>query len=545
VGDRNCLFARLQIKETAMKMHRWLSIAATIGLLIGIFPMAGAGSVARAEDSHFFPETGHTVKGLFLTYWNTHGGLAQQGYPISEELQEQSDTDGKTYTMQYFERAVFEMHPENQPPFNVLLSLLGVFYYNEKYSGNAPNQHTSTDNPRLFSETGKTVGGTFRRYWETHGGLAQQGYPISNEFQEVSQTDGKTYTVQYFQRAVFEEHPEFAGTSNEVLLSLLGVFYYNKRHGGAPQPTPTIAPNATPIPTATPTPKPVEPSGQVLLLNGGGVGQPMIIDQQGTLFKQQTFNLGSQGWTHVASTEGGYFDIYKQSGLCDTAQVKPDGSFNQLTQFPCRAGRTSVTSPGGNIVELFDSSTKVLDAVPIDSKGIVGPPVTNVLGTPYADVIGGYGGHIFFYLDSPQIDGFVHYMTAVVDTGGHLTNMVPVTQRPRAGDNRRWKAISYIDDTHIFFYNPVTGQYAVWEIKTDGTAVGGTARPFGLGWTGFALVQKNGRFIGNHSLLLAYRLDTGAAMTATFDDTFNVANLKTYQGANALPPGSIILSAVR
>ena len=33
-----------------------------------------------------------------------------------------SDLDGKSYTVQYFERAVFELHPENQPPFNVLLS---------------------------------------------------------------------------------------------------------------------------------------------------------------------------------------------------------------------------------------------------------------------------------------------------------------------------------------------------------------------------------------------------------------------------------------
>ena len=181
-------------------------------------------------DSRFFAETGQTVRGLFLQYWETHGGLAQQGFPITEEIQEKSDTDGKTYTMQYFERAVFEHHPENQPPFNVLLSLLGTFFYNDKYGGNAPNQRPSIVNPLKFAETGKTLGGTFRKYWETHGGLAQQGFPISDEFQEVSDTDGKTYTVQYFQRAVVELHPEFAGTPNEVLLSLRGVFFDKKKH---------------------------------------------------------------------------------------------------------------------------------------------------------------------------------------------------------------------------------------------------------------------------------------------------------------------------
>ncbi|MEO5952271.1 MAG: hypothetical protein ABIQ44_07390, partial [Chloroflexia bacterium] len=38
-----------------------------------------------------FPETGKTVTGLFLDYWNSNGGLAQQGYPISDAMQEKSD----------------------------------------------------------------------------------------------------------------------------------------------------------------------------------------------------------------------------------------------------------------------------------------------------------------------------------------------------------------------------------------------------------------------------------------------------------------------
>lgn len=181
---------------------------------------------AQQVDTRFFPQTGHTVKGRFLQYWDQHGGLSQQGFPISEEMREASQADGKTYTVQYFERAVFELHPENQPPNDVLLSLLGVFQYRQKYPNGAPAQTTSTDNPYKFTETGYTVGGKFRDYWESHGGLAQQGYPISDEFQEKSSLDGKTYTVQYFERAVFELHPENAGTPYEVLLSQLGSFEY-------------------------------------------------------------------------------------------------------------------------------------------------------------------------------------------------------------------------------------------------------------------------------------------------------------------------------
>ena len=342
-----------------MTKQKWSFALAIVALFITISPLGM--STAKAEDSRTFPETGHTVKGLFLTYWETHGGLAQQGYPISEELQEQSDTDGKTYTMQYFERAVFEMHPENQPPFDVLLSLLGVFYYNEKYNGNAPNQQASTDNPRTFSETGKTIGGVFRSYWETHGGLAQQGYPISDEFTEVSQTDGKTYTVQYFERAVFENHPEFANTPNEVLLSLLGVFYYNKKHGGTPQPTVVVNPTATATEaaTATPIPQPVGPTGQVLFLNGGGAGQPALIDQQGNIFNQQGFDLGSQDWTHFTSS-GGHLLVYKQSGGAETAKLDRDGSYLHEFSYAFRAGHTNITT-AGNVVVLFERSTKALD----------------------------------------------------------------------------------------------------------------------------------------------------------------------------------------
>ena len=36
-----------------------------------------------------------------------------------------SPTDGRTYRVQYFERARFEEHPENQPPFDVLLGQFG------------------------------------------------------------------------------------------------------------------------------------------------------------------------------------------------------------------------------------------------------------------------------------------------------------------------------------------------------------------------------------------------------------------------------------
>lgn len=214
----------------------WLPRFLALLLLLVMFPRAGGPASYAQTDSRTFPETGKTVRGKFLQYWNTHGGLAQQGFPLSDEMQEKSETDGKTYTVQYFERAVFELHPENQAPYDVLLSLLGVHSFKRRHPNDAPGQHGSADNPLLFAPTGKTVGGIFRAYWESHGGLTQQGYPISNEFQERNLADGKIYTVQYFERAVFEIHPENAGTPSEVLLSLLGQFDFNRKYAaGTPR----------------------------------------------------------------------------------------------------------------------------------------------------------------------------------------------------------------------------------------------------------------------------------------------------------------------
>jgi hypothetical protein len=87
-----------------------------------------------------FKETGKRVGGSFLVYFNAHGGVTQQGLPISDEFQETSDLDGKTRTVQYFERAVFEWNPSNTPPYNVLLSQLGTFAHDAKFSAPKPEQ---------------------------------------------------------------------------------------------------------------------------------------------------------------------------------------------------------------------------------------------------------------------------------------------------------------------------------------------------------------------------------------------------------------------
>jgi len=96
-------------------------------------PLRYVGAQPQQSTSRYFPETGHWVQGVFLKYWNSHGGLGQQGYPLTEEFRETNKLNGQTYTVQYFERAIFEYHPEYQPPYDVLLSPLGTFELDARY----------------------------------------------------------------------------------------------------------------------------------------------------------------------------------------------------------------------------------------------------------------------------------------------------------------------------------------------------------------------------------------------------------------------------
>jgi hypothetical protein len=184
---------------------------------VAVAPRALDPAEAQADpESIYFPQTKHNLSGDFLAYWQTHGGLPIFGYPLSEPFTERG------YTVQYFERNRFEYHPENQPPYNVLLGRLGAdLVAGRVFPTAAPFQ--SGPSHRYFPETGHSLSNAFLGYWDRNGGLAQFGYPLSEELREVSPTDGKEYTVQYFERARFEYHPEYKGSKAEVLLGLLGV----------------------------------------------------------------------------------------------------------------------------------------------------------------------------------------------------------------------------------------------------------------------------------------------------------------------------------
>src|SRR6186997_3064040 len=98
------------------KIWRTLAVLTMVAGLIG--PVGNSATTRAQNNCRTFTETKQQVCGRFLEYWDTNGGLAQQGLPLSPEMDVVSSVNGKTYKTQWFERAVFELHSENQKPYD-------------------------------------------------------------------------------------------------------------------------------------------------------------------------------------------------------------------------------------------------------------------------------------------------------------------------------------------------------------------------------------------------------------------------------------------
>jgi hypothetical protein len=204
-------------------------IVLLVGLMISSTP-----HVARAQTAGemCFAETGYCISGRIREYWESQGGLRVFGYPIG--AQTQSIVEGRTLTLQNFERNRLELHPQNARPYDVLLGRLGADRITQ--SGRdwfAFPKSAGATGCRTFDQTGHAVCDRFWTLWRTYGleidgvagiseseSLALFGLPLSGVITERL-SDGKEYQVQWFERARFEYHPQNAAPY-DVLFGLLG-----------------------------------------------------------------------------------------------------------------------------------------------------------------------------------------------------------------------------------------------------------------------------------------------------------------------------------
>lgn len=188
---------------------------------------------APAEDfssgrrSRYFPETDRWLGLDALKLWDASGGLPIFGYPV-------------TYDGVWLEQARVEWHPENDgTPYETLLGRLGwELAQQQGVLGSEPFRYrTDQEGPDAgciyVRETGHYICDAFRFTWESHGldlgdpgisrreSIALFGYPISEPFMTTNADADEVYS-QYFERAVFELHPD-EPFPHRVQLRRLGV----------------------------------------------------------------------------------------------------------------------------------------------------------------------------------------------------------------------------------------------------------------------------------------------------------------------------------
>lgn len=166
----------------------------------------------------FFSETGHTLAYSFRQFYDRAGGAVVFGFPLTEVYLE----DG--HPVQYFERARLEWHAES---ITVEVGHLGRWAAQGREHLPAfqwTAQAQGTVGGVFFPQSGHTIRAPFLHFWQQHGGVATFGYPISEPFDEQNTSDGLVRTVQYFERARLELHPQQAA-EHQVQISDLGRRY--------------------------------------------------------------------------------------------------------------------------------------------------------------------------------------------------------------------------------------------------------------------------------------------------------------------------------
>lgn len=110
-------FERSRFEYNPSSSRPWDVDLSRVGSLLTsdrTFPPAD--NTSSSSDYRYFDQTGHSVSGAFLQFWQSGGSADIFGYPISEPLQESGTT------VQYFERARFELVGQGR----VQLGHLGV-----------------------------------------------------------------------------------------------------------------------------------------------------------------------------------------------------------------------------------------------------------------------------------------------------------------------------------------------------------------------------------------------------------------------------------
>ena len=112
------------------------------------------------------------ISPIFQAYYANHGGMKILGEPISAELIENGAT------VQYFQNARLEYHPQLPAENQIFMAGLG-----EQFYGRSPCVPiASAELNTLYFNDCHSVSPEFRGFFEDYGGVAFFGYPISERY---------------------------------------------------------------------------------------------------------------------------------------------------------------------------------------------------------------------------------------------------------------------------------------------------------------------------------------------------------------------------
>ncbi len=322
-------------------------VMAAFAMLLTMFaPFASPASAWSAPRTVFIEETGQTLDQVFLDVWRENGKQASFGYPITPEI-----TLENGHVVQYFQYARFEYWPEGDAngqhfhfgdigeelrPINVQRSTLSWSSTSSSSASSAEalaisqawlpvSEKDAARGSRFVAQSGHTVSGDFRAFWEETGEEGYLGFPITETY-----TSGDT-TYQVFERgqlAVNETDGVHLVPVGSLLAQKYGLDQSRAAQGDLPSYSEELFIPPAPPPVAGTTGAYVPGAGEVWIDINLST-QYMQVYQGNTIIMQTYISSGRPGF----DTPTGTFHISLKNGTQDMEGVL-GGEYYNVSNVP-------------------------------------------------------------------------------------------------------------------------------------------------------------------------------------------------------------------
>lgn len=469
-------------------MRRLLPLALLLtAALLPVIAIMHSAEIQAQADQRCFTETGFCITGRIRAFWEQNGGLSVFGFPITPQQSEA--IEGQTRQVQWFQRNRLELHPDQAPPYDVLLGRLGADTL-EQQGRNWYAFPTSEAQAgcRFFAETRHNVCGAILTRWRANGleldgisgtseaeSLALFGLPLSDALVETL-SDGRQYTVQWFERARFELHPEQPSPDN-VLLGLLGLEMRTSSQEIVAD-------------TPAPTPPPVRDTRKIAFVSDrSGNNEIYVMNADGTGLRNLT-NHSADDTQPAWSPDGKQIAfVSDREGNPEVYVMTADGAglFKRLTRLGAN-NRQPVWSPDGRYIAFASEIRGATNIYSINTFGSGLISLTNSHGISESPTWTRDGTRIAFATN--RENGNWEIFTMLTD-GTEQMNISSFQEDDRDPD---WSP----DGTRIAFASNRDGAWNIFVMNADGTRQ--TNLTNATDDAGFPAWSPDGQQIAFHSL---------------------------------------------